>query len=445
MKKTVCVLAACAVIVTAILGACSKKESAETGNSGGGNVKREVVKFWYSNGGDSEVWEKWRIGEFEGDFPQYVVESTYVPDGAGISNGKLMAAINSGDVPDVICTSAIAQSYSMAAQGAFEPIDKELSAVGFDFSKVNPAVLDLIKYNGASYLYPQNTDANLLFWRTDIFEEAGLDPAKPPRTIAELDAMAEKLVKREGGQVVRYGFIPWIDAGAASSLWPRQFGADPYDESTNTVTLSNPAMAGIYEWQRSYAKKYDPERLRSFISNMGAAFSPDHPFMQGKVVMTVVGNWFCNALRIYAPDLPYEVAPIPALTEDLYGGCTLSGNVYAFPKGAENLLGGVYFAHYNQEAKILDDNNKLWRSLGIFPDSFEGLSLYQEKDPKLLTCIEISFNKNSGQWVLSPITSQLDDKLTSFRDEAIYTDNNILNGLKEIETALQAEVARLSR
>jgi multiple sugar transport system substrate-binding protein len=444
VKKIVYVLAGCAAISAIMLGSCSKKDNV-SGGSGAADVKREVVKFWYSNGGDSEVWEKWRIGEFEGDFPQYVVESTYVPDGAGISNGKLMAAINSGDVPDVICTSAIAQAYSMSAQGAFEPIDNELTTIGFDFAKVNPAVIDLIKYKGVSYLYPQNTDASLLFWRPDIFEEAGLDPSAPPKTIAELDAMAEKLVKREANQVVRYGFIPWIDAGAESSLWPRQFGADPYDENTNTVTLGNPAMARIYEWQRSYAKEYDPERLRSFISNMGAAFSPDHPFMQGKVAMTVVGNWFCNALRIYAPDLPYNVAPIPALTEDLYGGCTLAGNVYAFPKGAENLLGGVYFAHYNQEAKILDDNNKLWRSLGIFPDSFEGLTLYQEKDPTLLTCIDVSFNKNSGQWVLSPVTSQLNDMLTSFRDEAIYTNNNILDGLKAIETTLQAEVARLSR
>jgi multiple sugar transport system substrate-binding protein len=421
-----------------LLAGCQK---GGTSTAGG----KQLLKFWYPFGGDSEKWELWVIDEFMKDNPTYTVESTYVPEAAGIRNGKLMAAINSGDVPDLIESDALAETYSLAAQGAFEPLDDAFKTVGIDVSRINPAVLPLMKYDGVTYIFPHNTDTILLFYRTDLFEQAGLDPSKPPTTIAELDEYAQKLTVSSGRDVTRYGFIPWLDAGAAAPTWYRQFGASVYDAAAGKLTLANPAVASVFEWQRAYAQRHDPERMRAFTSSLGAAFSPDHAFMQGKVAMTVIGNWFCNALRIYAPDTKFNVAPIPATTADLYGGCSLTGNNYASPKGAKNVNGAVVFADYTQQSKILEDNNRQWRSLGVYNGAYEGLSLYEEKDPYLLKCIDVTFNKNSGQWVLLAITNQLNDRLSAFRDEAIYTNNNIMEGLRSLETALQSDLDRSNR
>jgi multiple sugar transport system substrate-binding protein len=219
-----------------------------------------------------------------------------------------------------------------------------------------------------------------------------------------------------------------------------------YDEANNKVTLANPAVARVYEWQRGYAKAADPERMRAFTSSLGAAFSPDHAFMQGKVAMTVIGNWFCNALRIYAPNLQYSVTPIPTISLDNYGGSALAGNVFFCPKGAKELVGAITFADYCQSAKIVEDNNKQWRSLGIYLDGIDGLSLYKAGDPYLKICIDVTFNKNSGPWALSPVTAELDDKLRSFTDVAIYSNSNIMAGLTDMQKTLQAEVDKaLSR
>jgi multiple sugar transport system substrate-binding protein len=356
-----------------------------------------------------------------------------------------MAAINSGDVPDLIESDAVTETYSLAAQGAFEPLDDAFKAVGVDVSIINPAVIPLMKYNGVTYIFPVNTDTILLFYRTDLFEQAGLDPSKPPTTIAELDEYAQKLTVSSGRDVTRYGFIPWLDAGADAPTWYRQFGASVFDEAANTLTLANPAVARVFEWQRAYAQQHDPERMRAFTSSLGAAFSPDHAFMQGKVAMTVIGNWFCNALKIYAPDTKFNVAPIPAISADLYGGCSLTGNNFASPKGAKNVNAAVVFADYFQQSKILEDNNRQWRSLGVYAGAYEGLSLYEAKDPYLMTCIDVTFNKNSGLWVLSPITNLLNDRLTAFRDETSYTNNNIMEGLRSLETTLQNDLDRSNR
>jgi multiple sugar transport system substrate-binding protein len=438
MKRVVILFVMIMLVFTTLVFSCKKQSTSGTDG-------KEIVKFWYPFGGDSEIWEKWVIEEFMKDNPQYIVESTYVPDDQMIAGGKLMAAINARDVPDIIESSLNAEIYSMATQGAFEPLDDAIKAVGVDVSKINPAVLPLMKWNGVTYVFPHNTDTVLLFYRTDLFEAVGLDPSKPPKTFAELDEYARSLTVSSGNNVTRYGFIPWLDAGADAQTWYRQFGASVYDQSTDTVTLANPAVAHVLEWQRAYAQLHDPERMRAFTSSLGAAFSPDHAFMQGKVAMTAIGNWFCNALRIYAPDVKYSVAPLPAIDLDHYGGCTLTGNSYASPKGAKNVKGAVAFADYTEQSKILDDNNKEWRSLGIYAGAYEGLSLYKAKDPYLMVAIDVTFNRNSGVWVLSPITNMLNDRLAAFRDTAIYTNNNIMSGLRELETALQNEVNRTKR
>lgn len=401
---------------------------------------KTVLKYWYPWGGDSEVWDKWRMAEFEKDQDEIVIEATYVPEGSGISNGKLMAAIQSGDVPDLVVSDQMAASYAFAMQGAFEPLDDALAAIGFDYSKVNPQVIPLMKVGDTTYIYPQNTDTTLLFYRTDLFEEVGLDPNSPPKTIAELDEMADKLVKKNGDDVERYGFIPWLDAGEDGSIWTWQFGADVYDETGNKVTIANDPTAAVFEWMRSYSQKFNPEKMKSFTTSLGAAFSPDHAFMQGKVGITAIGNWFCNALRIYAPDLEYSVAPLPAKDESNYGGTLLAGNVFFCPKGAKEIEAALKFCEYCQSAKVVEDNNKQWRSLGIYKDSIEGLSLYQAGDPYLNICIDVTFNDNSGWWALSPATAELQDKFKGLIDQAIYTTDPIMPMLEDLQNTLQQTV-----
>ena len=102
----------------------SKSEAAQTPAEG-----EVVIKYWYPWGGDSETWDLWRIEEFEKNNPGIKVEATYVPPDAGITNGKLMAAIASGNVPDVICAPNLL-TYPMAAQGAFEDVSAAMEKLG---------------------------------------------------------------------------------------------------------------------------------------------------------------------------------------------------------------------------------------------------------------------------------------------------------------------------
>lgn len=403
--------------------------------------KVQVIKYWYPWGGDSEKWDKWRIAEFEKDNPGYKVEATYVPEDGGIANGKLMAAIAGRNPPDLVVTHDYASVYAFATKGAFLPLDSALKDAGFKLSKMNPVFQDVMRYKGKIYLFPQDSNVNLLYYNIDLFKAAGLDPVNPPKTINQLDACTEKLSKIVDGKIERLGFIPWLDAGEeAPFLWAYMFGSNLYDTKTNKIDLASGKVASMLNWQKKYAQKYNPEKIKSFYSGFGGAFSPDHPFMTNKVAMTVNGNWFANALRIYAPKINYAVAPIPAPEGGRYGGSNLGTNVFMVPKGAKNIKAAAVFMMYAGKAKIMDDNIKQWRSVTIFPDDYKNFTLVKEKDKLFQMILEIASNKNSGHVALTSVGKQMGDDLKSIRDNVIYNNVDPAKLLADEEKKLQAQV-----
>ena len=401
---------------------------------------REVVDYWYPWGGDSEVKDKEYMQMFNDSQDKYYVRGQYVPDNAGVTNGKLLAAVQSGDVPDVIISDNFISAYSLAVQGAFEPLDDALEEMGFDWSRVNESVMGLLKSGDGqtTYFFPHNSDMSMLFINNKMAEEAGLDVTNPPKTIDELDQWADALTKyNEDGSVETYGLIPWLDGGRPD-CWGVVFGATVYDGENDEYHVDVPEMVDVYNWMRSYSEKYNKDVLMGFTSNLGGAFSPDHAFFTGDVAMTVNGQWFNEAVNEYAPDLDYSIVPMPAVTEDLYGGSEITGNVVGVPLGADNIQGALAWAEFLQKGEIQEPNNRVWLSLGAFPDTYQELSRVQENDPKAMMCIDIFTNPNSRVFLIAPRAAEVYEALIRIQDEAIYTDNDISESLKKLNDELNS-------
>jgi multiple sugar transport system substrate-binding protein len=452
MKKLSVILSVLLVLVMLLVG-CGSSQSNQQGTGSSQNAEPsqtsqsskdtatvQTIKYWYPWGGDSETWDKWRIAEFEKDHPEYKIEATYVPPDAGISNGKLMAAIAGGNPPDVVITSDYASAYSLATQGAFLPLDDLLKKVGFDEEKMNPVFKDIMKYKDVTYIFPQDSNVHLLFYNIDMFKEAGLDPSKAPKTIDELDQYAEKLTKINNGKIDRLGFIPWIDVGDDPYMWGYMFGANFYDVNTNKINLTDGKMEAVLNWQKTYAQKYDPEKIKSFTSGFGGTFSPDHPFMTGKVAMDVNGNWFIRALEVYAPKVNYGIVPVPAPDGGRYGGSDLGTNVFFIPKGAKNPEGAAVFMMYAEQAKVMDENITTFRSVTIFPDDAKNLTLVKNNDKFYSTILNIALNPNSGHTALTGVSKQMGDDLRAIRDKVIYDNADPKPLLADEEKKLQEQV-----
>ncbi|MEU3494028.1 ABC transporter substrate-binding protein [Kitasatospora cineracea] len=85
---------------------------------------------------------------------------------------------------------------------------------GYPLDDLQPNIRNYYSVDGKLASMPFNSSVPLLYLNDDAFKEAGLDPAKPPTTLAGLGDLAKQLTKKDGsGQTVRYGF------GAAVYGW----------------------------------------------------------------------------------------------------------------------------------------------------------------------------------------------------------------------------------
>ena len=83
--------------------------------------------------------------------------------------------------------------------------------------------------DGELYGVPFHNSTPLLYYNVDHFKEAGLDPAKPPRTWAELADIAKKLTKgdRHGFLMpAGYDYLGWLMEALSLSKGGRYFNEE---------------------------------------------------------------------------------------------------------------------------------------------------------------------------------------------------------------------------
>ncbi len=431
MLKLVGLLAG-VVALPVLVGGCSAGSS--TASKGG------TLTYWSPYGGDSLKWDQWRIGQFQKANPDVTVNLIATPSG-GITNGKLLAAIAGGDAPDIIISDNASAAYSFAANGTATPWD--MSKVTLKIADLLPGMQPVTQINGKTYLLPQDSNVIMLYMNTKLFQEAGLDVNNPPKTIDDLDAMAAKLDSISGGNIQRFGFIPWLDYGGDNAFyWPWMFGATVYDTSSGKLDLTSPQMVSVYKWMNKYAQKTSPTTMKGFTSGFGALFSPDHPFMTGKVAMTVVGNWFTNALRIYAPTIQYAVAKVPAPEGGRAGGTVFQSNVYLLPKGAKRLDLAYRFYNFCETTPILANDFDIWRSIPTNDKQFDEVSWTKKGDPIYKIERELANSPNSGTPALTKVAAELGDDLNALRDDVIYNNRDPLPLLQSLQDKYTKELAQ---
>ncbi|MDR3303814.1 MAG: extracellular solute-binding protein [Treponema sp.] len=404
--------------------------------------------YWSGFTGDSQKWDQWRVGEFSKKYPNVKVDMQSVPESAGVGNGKLTSTIAAGNPPDVIVADDYVLAYGLAGQGAFEPWDPYLEAIGLKVEDFLPGFHNLMQYQGKTYLLPQDSNIYMLFINTDMADAAGLDyKNNPPKTMEDLERWADAMTKKDArDNITTYGFIPWVDRGNDDpTFWPYMFGAEIYNTSNNKLELLDPKVIAAYEWLRTYSRKFDPEIANGFTKSSGGFFSPDHPFFQGKLAMTVSGNWTTKPLRDYAPDIKYVCVPVPAPAGGRYGGTTLGSNVFAIPKGAKRPDLAALFFKFTQDAAINADNFDQWRSIPCTDALFNDVSWTKKGDPVYLLERQIANSPLSGHPALCAVSTELAKQLATVRDEIIYNKTEPRGLLQSVMTRLQPELDRSVR
>lgn len=165
------------------------------------SASAETVRFWYHfDNADNPMTAL--VEKFQAENPGITVEAENVPWNSYYD--QLYTAIAAGNGPDAAMVKLNAQP-RLLEMGALEPIDDQISNWS-GREDVQANLYDLTKAaDGKQYYLPVQYVVLYLYYRTDYFQEAGL---QPPKTCDEFRNAAKALTKDTNGdgQPDVYGF-----------------------------------------------------------------------------------------------------------------------------------------------------------------------------------------------------------------------------------------------
>ena len=166
-------------------------------------------------------------------------------------------------------------------------------------SDFDPAVMDVFTIDGDIYGIPLYVSPFILYYNTELFEQAGLDPANPPKTYDEMLAAAEKLSQltdANGNKVYAFGQTTASVVISGSSLISMiyNFGGNVFSED-GQLDVDNEGFRQAFEMLQLLDEKgYNPQNAKlKDLRNL---------FALGQLAMYYDQSWGFNGVSSINPD-----------------------------------------------------------------------------------------------------------------------------------------------
>jgi len=300
--------------------------SAES-QSGGQQEKVLKVASWsIQEAGTQAYFEK--LGkDFEAANPGVKIDWIGFPYGQ--LREQVLIQASSGNPPDVVQT-ARGWLSDFINSGYFQPIEGLVS--DSYINDIYPRIKEDLRYNDALYAAPWFYSPFVMFYNTELFKKAGLDPNNPPKTYEEALAAARKIAKltdADGNSVYGLGIatssVPVSGGSVLSFLM--SFGGGVWDDSGNVIIGNDANRKAL-----SYLETLHNERL-----NPDGAYLKDlrNLFAIGRLGMYFDQLWgLSGVLAINDQAMSYTAAQPPIGTATTPGRSTLEAHLLMIPTDA---------------------------------------------------------------------------------------------------------------
>ena len=263
--------------------------------------------------------------QFQTLHPNITVDFEDIP--AEEMTNRLTTQVAAGNPPDVayVDAGAVIDFASRNALVDLTPYAEQSAAVKID--DYVEAFLVSAQWEGRLYGLPYDGESTGLFYRTDLFEAAGI--AAPPTTWEEFEATAQALTNTEG-DTRQYGFIIFATEAAYYWYpWLWQNGGNLLSEDGQQVLFNSPEGKEAAEFYVRLAQYSPPDYFNSNSYDGRVAFA------EGQVAMYVAGTWFAGVLRDEFPDATgkWDSAPLPTRKRC---ATTIAGDILVLPAGGKN-------------------------------------------------------------------------------------------------------------
>lgn len=353
------------------------------------------------------------IGEYDRKNPNVTVKLV-----GGIDDTKVVAAIRSGNAPDIASTFDSTNIGNYCSSGGMIDLRPYLKKDKIPLSTFPKTSVYYTSWKGIQCALPILADTWGLYYNTALFEQAGL--TRPPKTISELTAYAKKLTKRtaKGFSVVGYNPLRTFYAENSGANYSHIFGAKYLDSEGKSIVAKDPGWTKYLKWSKSLIDYYGFDKLKRWQASVGDEFSTSNAFETGKLAMAIDGEWRVAFIAAEHPELKYATAPMPVddAHPELYGSANVNGTIIGIPKTSK----------HKDEAwallKYLTTNThalaQLSNGIRNVPTTRSSLKSKEIKpDKKFATFIKIFANPKNTTTPITPIGSAFGTLLNNFIDK----------------------------
>lgn len=201
---------------------------------------------------------------------------------------KWNAAIESGNVPDVSFIGSDVYN-SFVELGVLKELDELVEKIEENSSPIMEGVKDYLTINGHIYSVPLYSPANMLHYRTDIFEEAGISEA--PQTWEEMEEICAILKEKTDMYPLGLAISNCDDSETANQWILRSFGGRYWDEEGNVVVNSPETINAINYITNLYQQGYVPPTAVEWDSS-----GNNKTYMSGESAMVINVTTLYNSL-----------------------------------------------------------------------------------------------------------------------------------------------------
>lgn len=291
-----------------------------------------ALTMWERSGGNKQMVDM-LVEAWNTKNPDCKINLTYIPHTEMV--GKIAQGVASGDVPDLMGMDLIYAPQFEKEQQLVDITDQIKDWP--ELKTASKGHMTVATYEDRLFGVPLYADVSALFYNKDLFTRAGLDPDKPPTSLAELRSYADKITALGGG--VKGYYLPGNCAGCniftvGPLMWAS--GAEIEAAGPGDEPLVGDGVKQVLQFTRDMVKAGNvpeggrPENGETFHLQFGS----------GKVGMMGTGNFNITLARQQNPKMNFGIGLLPGVAPNS-SASFIGGDLVVIPKGSKRVNDAV--------------------------------------------------------------------------------------------------------
>jgi len=340
------------------------------------------INAWTGLTGDDRGRFEEMIKAFNAQGEVEVAPSFYSWD---LLHSKLVASAQTGGAPEMLLM-WVTVVPEMVRMGALQPMDALLGEAGVKGDDFVARAWNLGVVDGKRYGVPMDTHILGLYYNTELFEQAGLDPRKPPvNSMDEFVAAAKKLTK---------GPNQWGVAIPSSTAWPVRYWMAFLAQQGGAMFTADLKKAAFNDAKGKAAFQFMADLVHVHKVAPPVMTDINKAFLTKQAAMILIGPWLVNSAQ-RQEGLKFNTAPMPKI----FGQFASWGMSHQLVLGKQpdraKQLAAMKFIRY------MSENSLTWVKGGQAPARKSILASAEFKAMPLWNAFTPGIQPESG-WILNP-------------------------------------------